>query len=247
MNINEKMCSKCQLIKSVDSFWKSIDGNKGRHSYCKECAKKDKSLRHRANPETTNAKRREKYATDEVYRALQSQKAQEYYDNAKQDEEKRLRRNARTQHLRRLRLETEPGYRESENARERERRKNPGVKAVQLQKINEKYQNDINFRLKTILRSRVYTAIMGENKSKSTMELIGCDIDFLKQRLESLFQQGMSWDNYGKEDGKWHIDHIIPCAFFKFENSEEQELCFHYTNLQPLWAKKNWSKNAKLL
>jgi hypothetical protein len=50
----------------------------------------------------------------------------------------------------------------------------------------------------------------------------------------------MSWNNYGNPNGDhsdcWHIDHIIPCSSFDLTNPDEQRKCFHYTNLQPLWA-----------
>ena len=51
----------------------------------------------------------------------------------------------------------------------------------------------------------------------------------------------MSWENHGT----WHIDHRVPCAKFDLTKKEEQEKCFHYTNLQPLWAKDNLSKGNK--
>lgn len=73
------------------------------------------------------------------------------------------------------------------------------------------------------------------------MELLGCDINFLRGHLESKFQKGMTWENYNHKG--WHMDHIIPCAVFDMTNEEEQRVCFHYTNLQPLWAKDNISKS----
>lgn len=51
----------------------------------------------------------------------------------------------------------------------------------------------------------------------------------------------MSWSNYGD----WHIDHIIPCAAFDLNDELEQKACFHYTNLQPMWAKENIQKSDK--
>jgi hypothetical protein len=54
----------------------------------------------------------------------------------------------------------------------------------------------------------------------------------------------MSWDNHGKHG--WHIDHIRPCASFDFSDPEQQQQCFHYSNLQPLWAGDNLSKGSTL-
>jgi len=50
----------------------------------------------------------------------------------------------------------------------------------------------------------------------------------------------MSWLNYGI--GGWEIDHIKPCCHFDLSKPEEQEKCFHYSNLRPLWATENRSK-----
>ncbi len=78
-------------------------------------------------------------------------------------------------------------------------------------------------------------------KYNTTIELLGCSGIFAKQYLEYKFQPGMTWDNHGK----WHIDHIRPCASFDLKDPEQQKVCFHYTNLQPLWAKDNLSKGTR--
>ena len=72
----------------------------------------------------------------------------------------------------------------------------------------------------------------------------------LKQHLESLWKPGMSWNNYGKQDG-WVIDHIIPLKYYKdnfdlVNNIETQKKAFGKDNLQPLWWLDNAKKSAKL-
>ena len=60
--------------------------------------------------------------------------------------------------------------------------------------------------------------------------------------LEAQFKPGMTWDNYGLKG--WHVDHIRPCASFDLRDPEQQRRCFHYTNLQPLWAEENLKKGS---
>jgi hypothetical protein len=98
---------------------------------------------------------------------------------------------------------------------------------------------DINFKLSRYLSCRIWHALKRNIKSARTLELLGCSIEFLKGYLASKFIPGMTWENYGK----WHVDHIKPCASYDLSNESEQKLCFNYTNLQPLWAEDNLSKS----
>lgn len=105
-----------------------------------------------------------------------------------------------------------------------------------------KRKNDPVYRLKKSCRTRVNQALKGGfYKFDKTFTLIGCSPEFLKSHLESQFQAGMSWENYGK----WHVDHVKPCASFNLSAQEEQLKCFHYSNLQPLWAEDNIKKRDK--
>lgn len=93
------------------------------------------------------------------------------------------------------------------------------------------------------LRSRINKVLKGSSKSASTFELLGCSHDQLKLHLESKFKKGMTWKNYGT---KWHIDHIEPCASFDLSSPEQQRICFHFTNLQPMRSKENLSKGCRI-
>ncbi len=81
-------------------------------------------------------------------------------------------------------------------------------------------------------------------KSARTTELIGCTVLELMRHLESQFQPGMAWENYSLRG--WHVDHKSPCASFDMTDPEQQRKCFHYTNLVPMWAVENWSKNSRM-
>ncbi len=110
---------------------------------------------------------------------------------------------------------------------------------------NEKYRTDLHFRIKVNLRGRLYTVLSRRRlngwKSAATMTLVGCSLDELIQHLTGLFTEGMSWDNYGR----WHIDHKRPCDSFDLTRPEEQRECFHFSNLQPMWAADNIRKGSR--
>jgi hypothetical protein len=109
-------------------------------------------------------------------------------------------------------------------------------------KLKIRRQTDPAFKLRCNLRSRIWVALKGKQKCKSTVALVGCSIDELKTRLEKQFQPGMTWENR-KE---WHIDHIRPCSKFDLLKESEQKACFHYSNLQPLWAIDNMRKGNRV-
>lgn len=94
------------------------------------------------------------------------------------------------------------------------------------------------------LRSRIWHALKrgAATKSASTVALLGCSIQELRVHLENQFTAGMSWQN----QGDWHIDHKVPCVSFDLTDPEQQKVCFHFSNLQPLWAVDNLSKGSKI-
>jgi hypothetical protein len=110
--------------------------------------------------------------------------------------------------------------------------------------ISKRRLAEPSFRMSLVLRNRLWSAIRGGRgrKHSSASVLVGCTWNHLRTHLESQFAPGMTWENYGQ----WHIDHIRPCASFDLTDPEQQKECFHYTNLQPLWALENMKKGARL-
>jgi hypothetical protein len=105
--------------------------------------------------------------------------------------------------------------------------------------------NNIQHKLVKRLRTRLCSALSINQKSGSAVRDLGCSIESFKSYLESKFQSGMSWDNYGLYG--WHIDHIKPLSSFDLTDRKQLLEACHYTNLQPLWAKDNLAKSDKII
>ena len=99
------------------------------------------------------------------------------------------------------------------------------------------------------MRTGLRSCLSGGTKNSRTFDYVGLTPEELMAYLEAKFTDGMTRDNYGK----WHVDHIRPLSsfdFYKHElgSKEFEDLlhqAWHYTNLQPLWAKDNLSKGAR--
>lgn len=117
------------------------------------------------------------------------------------------------------------------------------IKLLRKENFKKRYYNDPLFKLANLIRCRLrhFLKLKNLNKKYKMSQYLGCTLGELKKHLESQFKKGMTWEN----QGKWHIDHIIPLASAKTEK-EIYKLC-HYSNLQPLWARDNIKKNDKII
>lgn len=117
------------------------------------------------------------------------------------------------------------------------------VKASCLRSYRQRLKQDPGYRVLMNLRSRLNGAVTEKGSTKLSVkrQLLGCGSEELRAHLEKRFLPGMSWENYGSG---WHVDHIKPCAKFDLTDPDQQKVCFHYMNLQPLWADENRRKGA---
>lgn len=123
------------------------------------------------------------------------------------------------------------------------REKNKEKNNANMREYYRKRKKEPQYRIRLNLRSRFNDALKRSFTGRPSLSLIGCSVEFLKKHLESKWIEDMSWENYGK----WHIDHIIPCRSFDLTVQSQQDECFNWKNLQPLWAIDNLKKGSKIL
>ncbi len=106
-------------------------------------------------------------------------------------------------------------------------------------------QTDISYSIRSRLRRRQSKNLRRLKllKRKSSLKYLGCSKTDFIEYFQSKFTPGMTWNAYFK--GQIHLDHIRPLALFDLSKESDRKTAFHYTNLQPLWAKDNLSKRDK--
>jgi len=222
--ITHKKCSKCQEVKLLTDFHNDRFKSLRVGSRCRSCTK-EYNAKYNAKPEN-KARKKEYDAKPEV-------KARRKEHDTKPEVKARKREHSAKPEVKARKKEYNAKYKAK-----------PENKAKKNTRNKERYNSEKNYKLTRILRARQLDALKGNSKSASSLELLGCSVDEALQHLENQFQPGMTWDNWTL-DG-WHVDHIKPCASFDMEDEDQQKECFHYSNLQPLWAKDNLEKGDKL-
>ena len=107
----------------------------------------------------------------------------------------------------------------------------------------KKIQTDPLYKLRRIIYRANHRGLASK-KSKHSLEIVGLENwGLLRQHIESLWSEGMNWENWGMGENKWVIDHRIPLALARTE--EEVYQLNHYTNLQPMWWRENLEKGAR--
>lgn len=101
-------------------------------------------------------------------------------------------------------------------------------------------------RVRSSIKANIGARLRARNSGKnytSTFSMLPYTFEELIDRLESQFQEGMSWKNYGE----WEIDHIKPDSWFDYKSYNDKGFTDSWAleNLQPLWKSDNASKSNK--
>ena len=209
-----KACTKCKVVKSLTEFPKSSRYKGGYNAQCKCCLNTTAKRWRDSNSQAFKARRKKYY--DKNIEKMRSEK-REYIKRSKPKK-----------------IVYDVEY----------RKRNKDKIAAYKKEWEKSKRHEPLFKIKRNLRRRVHHALMGRNKSDNTFNLIGCSAEDFKKHIESLWLEGMSWDNYGPSG--WHIDHIKECHTFDLSDPEQQKECFHYSNQRPLWAKDNLTRPKQL-
>jgi hypothetical protein len=119
----------------------------------------------------------------------------------------------------------------------------PNSKEIQ-QRHYRKKRLEQGAKLCDAMKAGIYLALKSKKNGRKWESLVGYTLEELMAHLEKQFQPGMTWENYGE----WHLDHIHPRAAHFYTDSTDPDFqrCWALDNLQPLWAKDNKLKSAKI-
>lgn len=244
-----KICSNCKEEKEFSEFHKKAKSKDGYREVCKECRKPESKEYYEKNIDSINNKLKEYRKTNKGYL-----------------ETNRRYRELNTDFVKSLKTEwskSESGreskkkyyQNNSEKVKEKVRKYNEDNKeSILIKRKNKRQTEEYKLYMKEYLyihkerNPHIYAwrcvltntlKRFNKNKEGKTIELLGYSALELKIHLESLFKEGMSWENYGE----WHIDHIKPVSLFNKETP--MSIVNALENLQPLWASENLSKSNK--
>jgi hypothetical protein len=225
--MNIKICTKCKIEKTIDSFNKDPRTKDGLGYWCKECTQIN-WFKH--NPQKTikiEDPINKKYCSK---CKIEKDKIKFHKNKSKSDGLHSYCKSCKSQYSK------SNQYKWYQNNKEKIKKR-----ANDWKKLNPEYESeyrkdrrskDVNFKIRELLSRRLGAALKGKTKSYKTLELLGCNLEECKYYIENQFEHEMNWGNHGIV---WEVDHIKPCASFDLTKEEEQKKCFHYTNLKPLF------------
>lgn len=218
-----KRCTQCNILKPLSAFYPRSTRKCNSQSQCKECEKIRVQKYRLRNVDKLKEQRKKKYKenTSEII----ERQSKWYWKN------------------RNIIMERRKQYIQTEKAkttRKLWKKKNPD----KIRIMQKRYLSVPRNRIRANISAKIHHIIKGSIKYHWPKQL-GYTFQELKEHLEKLFKDNMSWENYGKYG--WHIDHKVPISAFnyKFYSDNAFKECWDLSNLQPLWAKENHRKSNK--
>lgn len=249
-----RRCNKCEQAKVKKRYAEDpkFRENKKQHSINfynslePEERKKRNATRYLKYKEKDKARRKKQYEEDpEKFRARNRANYALHAKKRVQEKQKYRKNNPKA-----VKLSSQKYYtKNKEKVLKQDKLYKQKNRARYNQQARNKYANCLQFKFKSNLHNRINGALRYNTKSDLSLKLLGTDdLNIVWQHFEKRWFK-IYKTKLQKKDfiaGLLHVDHIIPCKSFDLRLAKEQQKCFHYTNLQLLYASDNCSKGAKL-
>jgi len=215
-----RRCTKCKKEKPVDQFMPKRNLDKTKLTLaCEECRHK-KAVHYREKKKDPEFIERHKETSKAHYKkAVATKEGREARNKKQRERYHKAKDTPAGERLKAYRRVYDKAYRK------------------------KKWASDSVYRLsKNISRGMRY-AIKEKKGGKHWEDLVGYTCEDLMLHLESLFEEGMTFENYGE----WHIDHRTPISWFNYETAEDDDFkkCWALDNLKPMWAEENCRKSNR--
>ena len=221
-----KRCVRCSKLLKEKDFNASKANSDGLNKTCINCCSKAKLFRksYRSTPEFKK-KDKERKSTPEFKKKAAERARLAYHKEGSTVKE----------------YQKTPEFKKKAAERARLAYHKEGSTVKEYQK--NKYKNNPQYRVSINMSSQIRQSLKDGKGGAAWEKLVGYSLKDLMKHLESLFEDGMTWENYGE----WHIDHRKPQSWFKYDSYDSIifKECWAIENLQPKWASENISKGNK--
>lgn len=231
-----KRCGRCKSFKDIGLFHKNICSPDGIHNTCKECRAPESKKYYEGHKEERLVYAKDAYDKDPDKFAERNRKNREARDPEIAAEYNRKSHRDWYAKEENRQHKSNYYYAHKDDKQAYDRKYRP-----------ERERVDLCFKIANRLRTRMNMALRKRYKSGSAVRDLGCSIEEFIKYIESFWEPGMSWDNYGNGPNDWSLDHTLPLSSFDLTNREEFLKACHYTNIRPMWHLLNMQKHAKVL
>ena len=231
MNLVTKYCPKCRTEKPEKDFCFSRRNPDGRFYLCRKCQRENAVRWERENPDKKRARGR-RYR--EAHLHLLQAKDRQYYQRT------------RAQRLLVGKVWQKKNPEKVAAAKRNWAKRNPEKVRESLRKNHIQQEATVVGSLNKLMRHGLFLSLRGGKAGRPWESLVGYSARELVVHLESLFEQGMTWELLRR--GDIQIDHIFPLSRLVFDNAEDPTFQYAWSlgNLQPLWREDNQRKGTQV-
>lgn len=244
IGIDLKKCKYCDKAFPIGYYHRNKHSKDGHVSMCKSCEKKKQREYYLLNKDKIIMRTKQwKIDNNDKYKELLSN----WYQNNKERHASNGKkwREKNKDHLKKYFIEYNKKNSEKNVLRAKKwKENNPEKTKLFARKYNSKKRSNQRNYMNEKIGALIRNSLKGRKGGNHWENIVGFTFTEFVKKFESMFQEGMTWDNHGK----WHIDHIVPVSAHNFSSYDDIDFkkCWSLDNLRPMWAADNLKKHNKL-